>query len=266
MSWSLRGGFSLFMGMALGLVACRGVLGLEDRPSLEADAGAPPDAEAGPPVSTFCSKLMPPAQKCSDFDGEDPFAEWDNGRLVPDPGLASGGTFELLAQTEGKSLLARLPGVVDKDKRVAATLQVDTPTLGKRLLLEAKLKVVTEQIPGDSNVVLLSIAFGDEGAVIVYRDATGPAMAVVPDGKGVKIDGWAIGKTHTVGVVVSANKEGALTAQCRFDGEQSPELAVPTHFRMATRPPRIVVGPSALAPIGEVKVEIDDVTVYWDAK
>jgi hypothetical protein len=258
---------ALLVGGAACLVACRGVLGIDDdRPALVSPEAAPveagPGEEAGLSPNAYCSTLAPPAQRCADFEADDLFAGWDNAGKTPNPGLVGGGSFAELLEPDGRKLLARTPALVATDQHAYATLQYTLPSLAPRISIRAKLKVVTENIPGPTELVIMSLVFGDEGAVVIYRDKDGPAIAVVPDGKAARIPSWPVGSSRTIGIVVTTGANAF--ARGSIESEYGPELALPAHFANAKRP-RVAIGPSVDAPMGEVALTIDDVAMYWGA-
>jgi hypothetical protein len=258
---------ALLLGGAVCVAACRGVLGIdEDRPSIDTPDAVSPDSDAATtdserPLNPYCSTLAPPAQRCADFETGDLFTGWDNENKVPNPGLQGGGAFEELLELDGRKLLARTPALVGTGPHASATLLYTIPSVPRRISLRAKLNVLTEDIPA-GELVVMALTFGDEGAVLVYRDREGSAIAVVPDGLGAHFPAWAAGAARTIGIVVGTGT-GAF-ARASLDGSWSPELALPAHFGNA-RQVYVAVGPSADAPMGAAKISIDDVALYWGA-
>lgn len=102
------------------------------------------------------------------------------------------------------------------------------------------MKVVTEEHRPDNEALVMQLVFGDEGAVVVYRDAEGAAVAVVPGGKAARFPSWPAGAI-------------------------GPALIVPAHFQNAG-PPRVIIGLRTFAPVGEMKLVVDDVAIYWAAR
>lgn len=247
-----------------GLSGCRAVLGIHDdgRDVASADAGEEAEVDAGrTAVNPFCAaqSLPLPPPRCADFEQGDLFAGWDNQGQTPNPGLVGGGTFEELLATDGRKLAARTPPIVAADQHASAVLLYTMPSLAKNIGLRARLTVMTEEIPGPTTIVLMSIAFGDEGAVVVYRDREGTAIAVVPDGKAARFPTWPVGVARTVVLAVATGAKPS--AQASLDGDAGPELVLPAHFSNA-RTRRVMLGPSVDGPMGEVKVSLDDVMVY----
>jgi hypothetical protein len=265
-------GFRIAAVLMAGLLCmggCRAVLGIDnDRPALGhevPDASAEDGDDAG--RQGYCSTLSPAAQRCVDFEEGDLFAGWDNEATTPNPGAIGGGIFEELLEPDGRKLLARLPALVGSGQHANAILLYSLASLPPRVSVYARLNVVTEDIPGTQELALMSIVFEDEGAVVVYRDRMGAAVAVVPDGKAARFPAWPVGAAHRISISVANGKstlgEGAL-AFATIDGDFSPDLALPAHF-MNARKARIMLGPSADSPMGEAKVAIDDVAIYWGA-
>lgn len=257
-------GIAMIAGAVCG--GCRAVLGIDgDRPVLDAAEAGPQEApvEAGSAaLNPFCSTLSPAAQRCADFEEGDPFAGWDNAGKVPNPGASGGGSFEELVEADGRKLLARTPAVLGSGGKAAAVLLYTMPSLAPRISVRADLKVITEDIPGAQQLVVMSIVFGDEGAVVVYRDKDGSAVAVVPDGLAARFPAWPAGAVRSIGIVVGTGANAFTRAS--VDGSWGPELALPAHFAKAQKP-RIVLGPSVAATMGEAKISIDNVAIYWGA-
>lgn len=252
------------------LAGCRDVLGIREEAPLD-DAGAadaaPADAASdAPPVTgpTFCDTLEPPAQHCADFERGALLAGWDAEGLNPDPMTHGGGTLGELRDPSGRKLVATTPVLVADGEKAGANLFFLLPVQPSRVVVQAQMKVVTESHQPDNEALVMQIVFGDEGAVVIYRDTLGAAVAVVPGGKAARFPSWATGATHTISVSVdNAPLRGADGfAEASIDGALGPELILPAHFQKAG-PPRVIVGLRTFAPVGEMKLVVDDVAIYW---
>ncbi len=148
-----------------------------------ADAGSEaPQADARP-RHVFCATLMPAAQRCADFEEGELLAGWDSAGRTPNPGEQGGGILEELLEPDGRKVLARTPAIVTAGQRMAAVLLYTFPSQTPRLSVVAKLNVVTEDIPGEEQLAVMSIVFGDEGAVVVARDRQGATIKWFPTAK-----------------------------------------------------------------------------------
>jgi hypothetical protein len=247
------------------LVGCRDLLDIHDRPlAAEVDGGS--DAQVAdvmpPPPATYCTALSPPAQHCSDFDVGDVFEGWRGQGEVPYPGLNGGATLDVVARGGGRQLLAKLPALVAPTSVAQATLIFDVPVASERLSMTATITVRSENIPAGEEIILASVAFGNAGGLVLYRDLEGGVIAVVPVGKAARYPSWTAGTEHTVGFVLSL-VTGATYVQGIIDGTLGPELAVPSSY--AKERPRFVMGPAASAPMGAFEMSFDDVAIYWGA-
>src|SRR5262249_7637490 len=76
----------------IALAGCRSVIGIDDLPP-RTDTDAGPEA-AGPDAGPrFCDTVTPKPELCADFDDDGPLeAMFDNAKIVPDPGVAGGGS------------------------------------------------------------------------------------------------------------------------------------------------------------------------------
>jgi hypothetical protein len=248
------------------LAGCRDVLDIRDRPLVEdagvADAMGVDAAETGPP--TFCETLMPAAQHCADFERGELLAGWDAQLVVPDPAVHGGGALEELRDASGRKLLVTTPAKVATGDKAGANLFLMLPVRPTRLLVKAEMTVVTEDHQPDNEALVIQLVFGDEGAVVIYRDLEGAAAAVVPGGKAVRFPSWPAGTPHTIGLSVDnepvRGPDGVADAS--IDGVLSPELLVPAHFQKAG-PPRVIIGLRTFAPVGPMKLVVDDVAIYW---
>ena len=250
---------------------CRDVLDIRERPLLE-DAGASADTgggagDAASADPTFCDTLTPAPQHCADFEKGDLLSGWDAQGQVPDPATHGGGAFGELRDASGRKLVVTTPPLVATGEKAGANLFLTLPVRPSRLLVQAQMTVVTEEHLADNETLLVQLVFGNEGAVVVYRDTLGAAVAVVPGGKAARFPSWPVGTTHTIGVSVdNAPLRGADGfAEASIDGELGPELVVPAHFQNAG-PPRVVIGLRAFAPVGAMKLLVDDVAIYWEQK
>lgn len=225
-----------------------------------ADAGSEaPQADARP-RHVFCATLMPAAQRCADFEEGELLAGWDSAGRTPNPGEQGGGILEELLEPDGRKVLARTPAIVTAGQRMAAVLLYTFPSQTPRLSVVAKLNVVTEDIPGEEQLAVMSIVFGDEGAVVVARDRQGATIQVVPNGKGARFPSWPAGTAHDVGIAVATGSTGFALGS--IDSTFGPELLLPAHFAKAAHV-RVAIGPTAPAPMGAAKISIDNVAIRW---
>ena len=248
----------------LGLVGCRDLLDVHDRPLLVPEEGGAPDGgdrDSAPLPPSFCTTLSPPAQHCSDFDRGDFLEGWRGQGEVPYPGVNGGASLDVVADGAGRLLLAKTPTLVTPSTNAQATMIFDVPVRSERLAVHAKVNVRTETIPAGQDVILLSVAFGTAGGIVIYRDAEGGVVAVVPKGKAARYPSWAVGTTHTVGFALSL-VAGATFVQGVIDSTLGPELEVPSSYA-TSGPTRLVLGPAVVAPMGAFEVTIDDVAMYW---
>jgi hypothetical protein len=253
--------------VALVLAGCRGILGVDERPNIVEDAGVDAgaeDADAAPPGPTFCDKLNPPAQHCSDFETGDLRKGWDQETKLPDPGVHGGGILEELRDPAGRMLLASTPALTADGQKAGANLFLTLPVRPTRVMVQADMNVITEEHVPANEALLMQVVFGNEGAVVVYRDSQGAAVLVTPDGKGARFPFWPLGSKHRVSISVdNAPVRGADGfAEAAIDGALGPELIVPAHFQKAG-PPIVVIGVRTFAPVGPMKVAIDDIAIYW---
>ena len=265
--------WQVFLGaiVVVQLAGCRDVLGIHEMANVD-DAGADVanavDNDAAPVTGpTFCDTLAPPAQHCADFEKGDLGAGWDAQGLLPDPAVHGGGTLGELRDPGGRKLVATTPTLIATGARAGANVFLLLPVRPSRLVVRAQMKVVTEEHRPDNEALVMQLVFGDEGAVVVYRDAEGAAVAVVPGGKAARFPSWPVGQDHTIGVSVdNAPVRGADGfAEASIDGAIGPELIVPAHFQNAG-PPRVIIGLRTFAPVGEMKLVVDDVAIYWAAR
>jgi len=252
------------------LTGCRDVLGIRERPLVEEDAGAPDasaDADAAPAAPTFCETLTPAPQHCADFEKGELLAGWDAQGLIPDPAVHGGGALAELRDASGRKLLVTAPALVATGQKAGANLFLTVPVRVSRLLVRAEMKVLTEEHLPDNEALIVQLVFGKEGAVVLYRDVEGAAVAVVPGGKAARFPSWPVGTTHTIGVSVdNAPVRGADGfAEASIDGAIGPELIVPARFQNAG-PPNVVIGLRTFAPVGAMQLVVDDVAIYWEER
>jgi len=133
--------------------------------------------------------------------------------------------------------------------------------------VQAQMKVITEQHEPDNEALLIQLVFGDEGAVVIYRDSLGAAVAVTPGGKAARFPSWPVGTTHTIGVSVDNTPARGADgfAEASIDGAIGPELIVPARFQNAG-PPNVVIGLRTFAPVGAMQLVVDDVAIYWEER
>jgi hypothetical protein len=175
-----------------------------------------------------------------------------------------GASLEPLRDASGRKVLVTTPKLVATGQKSGANLFFTLPVRASRLFVKAELKVITEQHTPDNEALIIQLVFGDEGAVVIYRDTLGAAVAVVPGGKAARFPSWPAGTTHTIGVSVdNAPLRGADGfAEASIDDAIGPELIVPARFQNAG-PPRVIIGARTFAPVGEMKLVVDNVAIYW---
>lgn len=248
------------------------MLGIDsDRGVIAEDAGDA-GSEAGP--RRYCGELSPPAQQCSDFDGEPRLGGWDNDGKTPNPGEQGGG--RMVASTEQytsspSSLAMDTPALLDGTATARAVLLKTLDANPPRLSLKLALRIDREEYPSAPGgfVTLVGLAFGQVGAVIVFRTAAGTTLQVVPQGQSARlVPGLPVGTFREVTLVLrNAPTDGGPDglAYALVDRQIAATVPLPTEFQQPSNVPRVLVGPQAKGPLGAIRVQIDDVVLYHGA-
>src|SRR5262249_25993730 len=145
------------------------------------DAG--PEAAAPDAGPRFCDRVTPKPELCTDFDDDGPLeALFDNAKVVPDPGLAGGGSIapdlELFNSAPRSVRMTADAVLVGRNATAYLVKMYDGPR--SNIDVAVDVHIVTEDIPATNggHVILVYFDFGAPGAILVYRDAVGPAVIV----------------------------------------------------------------------------------------
>jgi hypothetical protein len=289
--------------LALFLVGCRGVLGIEPLPGIRADAGAAdrdvPDATRDAPVEaaptdatteatpdagpTFCSTVPspPPGHHvlCSDFDeAQDGFESgWDNADQDPDPGDINGGVLATDAKlhwSAPRSLLATTPETVSSTADVSAILLKTIPGSGSSVLgslvLEFELYVEELDIPSSgpsSGYILVSSVDYGVGGVILYLDSAGLEFEIAPQLDVVHhvLVPFPTGQWVKVTLLIEdAPTDGGPDGWAYVDcAGNDANSTLPAAFQQVSGDLRVTLGSSAIGPVGAFKANYDDVVLGW---
>jgi hypothetical protein len=257
-----------FVVLVLG--ACRGIIGIDERPLLPSDGGADGAGEGslGP---SFCASLSPQAEFCSDFD-DGALTGWANEGKTPNPGESGGGKMSLdgaRPHSAPYALSTLLPPLVGTQSSAAATLQKFLPGNAARITLGFELFIESEEFPLAQGgfVNLASIAFDDLGGVLLYRSSTGTYFGVVPSGERLKVPvPVAVGAWKSVKMVlrntpVDGGADGE--AYLAIDGSLAVTVRLPASFQGRRIVPRVTLGPAGQGPMGAFRASLDDVTFYY---
>ncbi len=255
------------MVLGLGAWACRGLIGIEERPLLS-EAGVDASEESSAPPS-FCATLTPPAQFCSDFD-DGALTGWANEGKTPNPGESGGGKMsaEGLAHSGPFGLRVDTPALVGASSNAAATVQKYLPN-APRISVSFQAYVEAEEFPVGQGgfVILATLAFGDAGGLIVYRTGSGTWFGVVPSGERKKLTiPVGVGAWKGIRMVLrNAPVDGGPDGEAYLvlDGSTAATVSLPAAFQSAGISPRFSVGASGTGPAGAFRASFDDVAVYY---
>lgn len=265
------------LGLVLGVGACRAVLGIDDRPVLDPDAGAPAAEDAAPEAGpSYCDGLSPAPLFCADFDEGSLERGWENDGKTPDPGAFGGGVIEedtTVFRSAPRSVAFGVPARVTSTSTSAAFLLTRAPFVPSAIRLDVDLRVATEDMPSNPSgrVILASIHFAPAGDVIVFRDALGTALGLLDDTAGggttaafserIAVGTWRTLTIHVANMPTDGGPDG--WANAAVDQIVAATLRLPATFQKVTQPPTISVGvPLARGPMGAFRVNVDDVRVY----
>lgn len=281
----MSAGIAVIAGAGVGVLgACRGILGIEDRPvAAQDDGGALQDGEAndaggddaevdaGP---RWCETLVPRLDFCADFDRGDLAEGFVNAGQKPDPGVAGGGTIEpdtTYASSRPRSARLTLPPLVTDTTYASAFLITQLPKVPISVIVAIDVRIDTESIPaGKGRVTLLNVNFGrGVGAVGVFRDATGTVLEVYDDpSRSVKRLPFAetlpVGQWRTLSLDIhnyadDGGPDGRVTAVL---GGVAAVLPIPAAYQTSTIRPYLEVGAfTARGPMEAFRVNVDNVRV-----
>lgn len=255
------------MLLATGAWACRGLIGIEDRPLL-GDAGVDAAVEAAP-LSSFCAGLTPPAQFCSDFD-DGALTGWANEGKTPNPGESGGGkmTLDGLAHSDPFGLRVDTPALVGSSSNAASTVQKYLPN-APRISATFQMYVESEEFPVGQGgfVILATVSFDDAGGLIFYRTGSGTWFGVVPSGERKKLSiPVGVGAWKGVKMVLrNASVDGGPDGEAYLviDGSVAATVPLPAAFQSPRISPRLSLGASGTGPAGAFRASFDDVAVYY---
>jgi hypothetical protein len=266
---------------ACGLVACRAVLGIEDRPAIGGDAGADAGevdaADAAPSGSGYCASLSPQPRFCADFDDGPLERGWQNEGRTPDPGLFGGGTIEAdttVFRSAPRSVAFATPARVAASQTAAAFLLTRIDVAPSALRLDFDLRIATEEIPsaGGGRVILASVHFAPAGAIVLFRDALGTALGLLDDTTGsgataatserIPVGVWKTVTIHVANMPTDGGADG--WANVAVDQIVAATLPLPAAFQKVTSPPTVSVGAVlARGPVGAFRANVDDVRIDY---
>ncbi len=274
-SGSVRRTTALVIAGAALVFGCRAVLGIEDRPPIDAavnDAGAlletgpGADGEGGSP---FCKTTMPPPGFCDDFDDLPFEAKWDNAGTVPDVGTGGGGTITpdtVSYRSSPRSAKMSIPALIASSTNGVAILVTTVPMGLRELDVQADVLIGTEFFPSDEgSVTVLGLTFvGGAGvSVEVRRDRLGTFLFVDNVRGELLWQPFPVGTWKTLELRFEFDTSGGPSGQLHtyIDGAASGTASLPRGFYAADRYPRVVVGALAVGPMAEFRLNVDNVAV-----
>jgi hypothetical protein len=261
---------------------CRAVLGIEERPLLEADGGESdadepldPELDAGADVrpETSCDSVTPAPAFCADFDWGDVLGGWSNENRKPDLGQAGGGTItadDTTSKSEPRSANLRIPAVVASTQTASAILVKtvrDLPAEGAQV--DFDVKIDTELFPDGKGLVPLLTAYlgvydkrTDETIIL----ARGPAgMYLASADELVKVtSAFPLGVWISVSITFDRRSPVAGSggvAKLRFDVRDAASVTLATKA-LSSPELTISLGPITSGPIGAFGMHVDNVRVY----
>jgi len=267
------------------LLACRGVLGIEQDPPVEAkieDAPALPTQEAEP-APRFCQSADPKPDFCADFDGEEAQIGdgFYNARRKPNPGEHGGGKMsadDALFTSGPRSARFAIPPLLGETSMASAFLVYELTEPPESTTIKLDLRIDTESIPeGKGRVTLVNLNFGaGVGAITVFRDAAGTNLEVYDDRdkgnpkRALFSQAIPIGQWRTLSLLVH-NYKIADKVDGPTDGEviavlggPVAKLPIPSTFRRSEMLPRLDLGAlTARGPMEEMRLNIDNVRILY---
>jgi hypothetical protein len=271
----------------LALAACRGVLGIDDRPVITdggdaGDAGGADDSgddaadafDAGP---TYCDFVMPQPVFCDDFDHDKVIEYWDNINRTPDIGASGGGViaFDLVNfRSAPKAAALSIPALTDKSMAASAFLQrtlhkappglVETPDM----TISLDVRISTQYFPMSMGIVpILTMSYGPDFLFIFQRDS-GTWISVANNIAQLNAP-LIVGEWQTLQLSIKnhptsdggadGGSDGSITV--RINTLDAITMALPAAWQTADQ--KLVVGPITSGPIGQFAMTVDNVIV-WD--
>ena len=252
----------------LALAGCRGVLGIDDLPARpEADA-APDAADAGP---RFCDKVTPKPEFCADFDDDGPLEEaFDNAKVSPDPGVGGGGKIDPdLEQFSSAPRSARLWSsavLVARNATAYLAKMYDAPRANIDVVVDAKIATLDIPVTNGGHVIVLYLDFGAPGAIAVYRDAVGPAVAVFEGASPPTVTNitapFPVGTWKSIHAFYLANAtDGGANGEFHVLIDNTTGAIVPVPAALRAAKPSILVGPTITGPMGKFEMNVDNVRI-----
>jgi hypothetical protein len=273
------------------LAACRGVLGIDERPVIDngdggdasADGAFATDAaddvadafDAGP---TYCDMVMPPPVFCDDFDHDKVIEYWDNINRTPDIGASGGGViaFDLVNfRSAPKAAALSIPALTDKTMSASAFLQrtlhnappglVATPDM----TIQLDVRVSTQYFPMSMGIVpIVTMSYGPDFLFIFQRDS-GTWISVANDIAQLNAP-LIVGEWQTLQLSIKnhptsdagsgdAGNTGSITV--RINTRDAITMPLPAAWQTADQ--KLVVGPITSGPIGQFAMTVDNV-IIWD--
>jgi hypothetical protein len=272
---SVPGRWAALLGV-LALSACRGVLGVDDAPTLAAadpsDAGdaalvtdAMQAADAGP---TFCDLATPPPAFCDDFDHPVLVKYWDNSNRTPDIGASGGGTITVDSsdfRSAPQAAALAIPTLVDGTAAASGVLQKSLHMTPADLTIQLDVRISTEYFPAKAGTVpLVSISYGNE-FIFVFRRASGTWLSVGNTGALVQLSSPIVaGQWTTLALSIKnhptdGGADGELTV--RLNQLNAAVVPIPAAYQTITEN-KLVVGPLTKGPVGAFRMTVDNVLIW----
>jgi hypothetical protein len=263
-------GRRLFVLLPIAL-GCRGVFGIDPLPALPDDAGGD-DAGADGVVQTYCDTVSPPAELCFDFDrGGAGWVGWENGTQNPDPGEQGGGQLSLdtvLFRSGPASALMTTPAVPTHAGGASATLLKRLLRPVRRIALTFDVRVSSEDYAAGGFATIVAITLGTGGLLLV-RDQLGVGYSTGPGSPTFRLEQsfppgqWRSVTVDLVNEPVDGGPDGS--ARIAVDGETAARSPLPAALQSAGAP-TIILGASALGPVGQFKMNVDNVILRYDER
>lgn len=239
--------------------------------------------DAGHSVSHFCATATPPPQFCSDFDEGELVAGFENALLNPDPSLTGGGQLRAdtnaeLSKDGTRSVALSVPPLVMATSSAAAFLSKVIPIVPTDLVFVADVRIMTEQLTrGGGRIALLNVEWGrpgktSPGAFVLLREAVGMSLTVfdgltplpsVSLGQSLPVGQWKDFRFILYNRPMDGGSSGRLDVY--IDKVLAARSPVPATFQTSTTTPIVNFGIAvATGPMGEVKMNVDNVQMRWD--